>query len=134
MVVLYKKWYTQFHTVMSFLELDDIVIEEVVNQLLKYPHFLDIIDPIDPIPVAVPKQSRQRKKIRFSTDYGQTNWGKFLADPAVKDPSSPKGRLFRRRFRVPYAVFCWICHKCEEKNGRCIRYMLHDTQYTVDCR
>ena len=40
----------------------------------------------------------------------------MIADPSTADPNSSRGKSFRRRFRVPYLVFCWICAKCDEKN------------------
>lgn len=58
------------------------------------------------------KCCRIRERERFGFDYRSTEWGKLVTDPRVRDPSSKKGKIFRRRFRVPYAVFSWICTKC----------------------
>jgi hypothetical protein len=63
-----------------------------------------------------PKFTRVREKRRFSVDYSQTEWGQLIRDPEVKNPYSKKGKLFRRRFRVPYCLFAWICTKCKEHN------------------
>ena len=79
---------------------DGIVARQISNLLPSKPH----------------KQERKRLKTRFSTDYQEGNWGKFITDPDVKDPLSRKGRLFRRRFRVPFPVFAWICTKCTHHN------------------
>ena len=35
----------------------------------------------------------------------ESAWWKFLHRPGVADPRSRDGRLFRRRFRVPYTLF-----------------------------
>jgi hypothetical protein len=38
-------------------------------------------------------------------DYWETSWGKLLRNPNTRDISSKEGRLFRRRFRVPFQIF-----------------------------
>ncbi len=51
--------------------------------------------------------------------YGQYNesaWGRQLRDPAIRNPLSTKGKLFRRRFRVPYPVFEEILGKLHLSN------------------
>ncbi len=45
------------------------------------------------------KRQRINKTNEEDVDYSSTNWGNLIADPAVKDPESRKGKLFRRRFR-----------------------------------
>jgi len=45
-----------------------------------------------------------------------TAWGKLIRNPNVKDASSYHGKLFRRRFRVPYPVFEHLVDVCEEYN------------------
>ena len=105
-------------------DLDDLVLEghgedlnneQILQQWIQQTDF-DLFITDESLPISAPKQTRTRPKARFSVDYTQTNWGKFLVDPEVKDPDSRKGKLFRRRFRVPYTVFCWICTKCKERN------------------
>ena len=45
------------------------------------------------------KRRRLNKTNEEDIDYSNTNWGKFIVDPAVNDHQSRKGKLFRRRFR-----------------------------------
>ena len=90
--------------------LDEHFLQQWVQQ---HSGFFDVFVDEQLLPIIVPKQTRSRKKSRFSVDYSLTNWGKFVVDPEVRDPDSRKGKLFRRRFRVPYTVFCWICTKCK---------------------
>ena len=35
-------------------------------------------------------------------DYNQSTWAIFIRDPDIRDPAAPAGKLFWRRFRVPY--------------------------------
>ena len=62
--------------------------------------------------VARPK--RRKKKRIF--DYWNSPWGLMLKDENVKDPSSREGIDFRRRFRVPFPVFCKLVTIAEESN------------------
>ena len=52
-------------------------------------------------------------------NYWQSTWGQLLRKLAAIDggPSigSRDGKLFRRRFRVPYPVYCDLVSKCLEK-------------------
>jgi hypothetical protein len=52
--------------------------------------------------------SRPGGSERPHVDFKGTKWGKMLAHPSVSDPRSKQGKLFRRRFRVPYPVFLQI--------------------------
>ena len=47
-------------------------------------------------------------------DYDDSAWARFLRRPGVKDPGTKDGKLFRRRFRVPYPVFQDICRTLSE--------------------
>lgn len=52
-------------------------------------------------------------------DYGESAWGRMLRDERLQDTASGAAILFRRRFRVPYAVFEAIVEKTKvwhEKN------------------
>jgi hypothetical protein len=96
---------------------DDTILDHVVQALVQNEEFLQLIDTASFSPSrSRHKRTRVREKRRFATDYTQTNWGKFIEDPTVADPYSKKGKLFRRRFRVPFLVYVWICRKCEETN------------------
>ena len=49
---------------------------------------------------------KKRQRVRPSKiNYGETNWGRILSNPRVKDPESREGKLFRLRFRCPFALF-----------------------------
>ena len=43
-------------------------------------------------------------KSKTVEDYEDSAWARFLKRPGVKDPGTKDGKLFRRRFRVPYPV------------------------------
>ena len=70
------------------------------------------------------EEERGRKKQRKSrscfreekVDYSATKWGRFIADPLVQEPDSNKGKLFRRRFRVPFFIFQFLCNICHRAN------------------
>jgi hypothetical protein len=49
-------------------------------------------------------------------DYNITPWGKLITHPSVRDASSYKGKLFRRRFPIPFPVFEHLIDVCEEHN------------------
>ena len=48
---------------------------------------------------------RRRESLPRPT-YSESVWWRALHDLRVKDATSPQGGLFRRRFRVPYPIFC----------------------------
>ncbi len=63
------------------------------------------------------KRNRKKKRYRLSLlvkDYSRTKWGLIYNDPQVYDPKSTLGKLFRKRFRVPIAVFNIILKQCED--------------------
>ena len=73
------------------------------------------------------KDNRSRRKRAISSsqretrlDYWSSTWGKLLvklsAIPGGPLISSREGKLFRRRFRVPWDVFVDLLQKCKEKN------------------
>lgn len=49
-----------------------------------------------------PKRHRRSKP---PVNYLTSVWWEMLQDPRIKDPKSDEGKLFRRRFRVPFPVF-----------------------------
>lgn len=57
-----------------------------------------------------------RRKLRKRIDYWDSTWGRMLRDDNTKDPSSREGKDFRKRFRVPFPVFCKLCVISEESN------------------
>jgi hypothetical protein len=51
------------------------------------------------------EEPKKRRKTERITDYENTSWGRMLADPATRDPTTYLGKLFRRRYRLPFQVF-----------------------------
>ena len=47
-------------------------------------------------------------------NYQTTNWGRLISDPLVNDPTHLKGKIFRRRFRVPCCLFKFIVSCCKK--------------------
>ena len=45
------------------------------------------------------------KKRPEKVDFWQSNWGVMILHPDVRDPGTKLGKLFRRRFRVPFFIF-----------------------------
>ena len=62
------------------------------------------------------EKSRKRGKYkkRRLKDPERSVWAEFLKNPEVQDPSTREGKLFRRRFRVPYPLFEKIVAELEE--------------------
>ena len=56
--------------------------------------------------------SRQAKKAKTATPWAHVEWLQMLDDPNVRDPDHPKGKQFRREFRVPYPIFLEIIRLC----------------------
>jgi len=51
-------------------------------------------------------RNREARAVRMKiSDYSNTPWGRMLMDPTVRDSNSYLGRLFKRRFRVPFPLF-----------------------------
>lgn len=60
------------------------------------------------------KKDSQDPPINFFED---TPWGRLINHPNINDVNSYEGRIFRRRFRVPFAVFNKILvPRCKEFN------------------
>ena len=55
------------------------------------------------------EEEETRKKVRrrviARARYKDGSWATFLNNPEIQDPASREGKLFRRRFRVPYEIF-----------------------------
>lgn len=60
------------------------------------------------------KRRRLGSETRNLIDYNTTKWGILLRSPTLSDPSSPKAKLFRRRFRMPYNLFSYIVQRCKD--------------------
>ena len=61
-------------------------------------------------PIKAKKRNRRPKRQRdvWDKDPRELQWWKQINDRRVQDPESREGKLFRRRFRVPFSVFQWI--------------------------
>ena len=58
----------------------------------------------DFVDVKAPKKRRVARSSRL-IDFYKTKWGVLLTDPNTRVPNTYQGKLFRRRFRVPFQVF-----------------------------
>ena len=93
--------------------------EQIIRDFIISGKVNDIVDDLLPADLfEQPKVKRVRvdEHVYKSVNFAETNWGKLIRDPQVRDPTSKKGNLFRRRFRVPFGIFEWIVEKCIEKN------------------
>lgn len=55
---------------------------------------------------AVPEYVYRQRKWEERPPYNMSPWGRMLVHPRTKDPTDRKGgKLFRRRFRVPFPLF-----------------------------
>ena len=63
---------------------------------------------------------RKRRYIQRSPkvlkNYQESNWAQMLQLGRCQDPSSKDGKLFRRRFRIPYPLFLEIVEVVRIKN------------------
>jgi Plant transposon protein len=60
---------------------------------------------------------KRRTSKQRTVDYWSTSWGELITNPATKDLTTTEGKLFRRRFRVPFPVFEQVLVPlCREKN------------------
>ncbi len=60
----------------------------------------------DPLEEAV--STKQRRKCYQRPNYEDSVWARALRDETVADPTSRAGKLFRRRFRTPWPLFCYV--------------------------
>ena len=66
--------------------------------------------------VKVPlKRTFKRRLCYEKLNYNTTNWALMLMAGRCKSPISKDARLFRRRFRVPHAIFQQIVRLTREK-------------------
>ena len=66
---------------------------------------------------AIPNKKRRSGGTRGPHfDWNQSTWGKMLLDPKIRLVSTREGRLFRRRFRIPYALFRRIVTMCHDRD------------------
>ena len=48
---------------------------------------------------------RRKRTRREATDYWQTPWGQLILNPNTRSIETSEGKLFRRRFRLPFPVY-----------------------------
>lgn len=65
--------------------------------------------------------SRKRKSPELreefnDIDYTKTSWGLLIRSPLVRFPDNRHGKLFRRRFRLPFQLFEILVDLCKEMN------------------
>jgi hypothetical protein len=61
------------------------------------------------------------RNYRATAHYWESPWGRLLLGSGsnangVEDDDSSTGRLFRRRFRVPWSIYCKIVQMCKDKD------------------
>ena len=84
-------------------EVEDELLEELVTRAIH-----DLLNEVGSI-------SLSKKRQRYDVDRPQfvaTNWSKLITRPDVWNPRSRTGRLFRRRFRLPFPTFLTFVEEC----------------------
>jgi hypothetical protein len=64
------------------------------------------------------KGKKKRKSPNADSNMGNAGdccWGRMLKNPAIQDPTSRAGKLFRRRFRIPFPIFQKLLDIAREK-------------------
>ena len=72
------------------------IIEESIYTSFVNEHFAAIPEPAT-------KKTRTRHHLKI--DYWKTSWGELILSEDVRDDLSYNGKLFKRRFRVPFGLF-----------------------------
>ena len=60
----------------------------------------------------IPKKRNRQPR----PDYTQMSWWRLIRHPDIRDVNSRQHKYFRRRFRLPYALFEIIINMCYERN------------------
>ena len=64
-----------------------------------------------------PKSKKTRTRHHLKVNYWKTSWGELILSDDVTDINSYNGKLFKRRFRVPFGLFTdSLVPMCREKN------------------
>ena len=85
------------------------------------------------VPERRKRKSPEHREEFKNIDYTKTNWGKMIRNPLVKDPNSRFGKLFRRRFRVPFQLFEFLVQLCTDHNIFCVKD-LHKVKIPVEIK
>lgn len=85
--------------IISFIEDDEFEDSYVkINGLNVHPESL--------LPdINLPNKQKRKRQQYERGDPWNSSWGRMLKHPDVSFPTKRTGKLFRRRFRVPYQVF-----------------------------
>ena len=87
-------------------------VEEVILHTVFSPDFFSRIDWSQYVSLLKKRRSPSADVVDFSS----TTWGKMLSNPEVRDVNSSVGKLFRRRFRIPFPLFELLTEMCAIKN------------------
>ena len=79
---------------------------DLINQDIKTLE--EKLDSQDKIP------KRRRLATEDLTNFWDTPWGKLIQHPDVRDPATKTGKIFRRRFRLPFPLFNHLVNLCQE--------------------
>ena len=81
-----------------------------MRRMRKRKSYLSILPPKEKL-----KRPFRHKMARVRPKYGESNWARLLLQRHCEDPATRAGKLFRRRFRVPFPVFADILKITKEK-------------------
>jgi len=82
------------------------------DDLDAYFYHAQLQEEIEEAAASKPKTTRKRRKIDFQ-HYNNSAWSVQLRNPDLDDPTSSAAALFRRRHRIPYAIFKQILKLAE---------------------
>ena len=91
-----------------------------------YPQQFELLEAI--VKRIVARRGKHKRKKRRQpqnrADYSQSAWAIFMRNPEIRNPASNSGKLFRRRFRVPFTVWATLpdMHRnwVRRKRGWCV--------------
>jgi hypothetical protein len=92
----------------------------ILNNLIVDEEFFEDSD-VSEVNNNVERRSTRRNfkppgKSKIENYFTDTVWGRLITDESVKDANSQCGKLFRRRFRVPFPVFELLVRLTKENN------------------
>ena len=86
----------------------DDILSSLVKELFGEDELSEtaVRDLVEEINQSDPEQEPKQRKKRKIVDYKQSYWyTEYLTDQTYRDPGHKNGKLFRRRFRIPFVVF-----------------------------
>lgn len=66
--------------------------------------------------------SRRKKDKKVGNPWETCKYLRLIRDPDVNDPTSPKGKEFRAKFRTPFPVYEVIVQMCRDTGERAFNY------------